>query len=54
MIKISEKNSDDDYDDLDDALEKQWEMQDQIHKKCKIRDDPEEKLKRWNEKYKKK
>jgi len=51
VIKISEKNSDD---DLDDALEKQWEMQDQIHKKCKMKDDPQEKLKRWNEKYKKK
>lgn len=27
-------------DDLDDLLEKQWEMQDQIHKTCKMKDKP--------------
>ena len=25
-------------DDLDDLLEKTWEMQDQIHKKCKMKE----------------
>jgi len=39
-------------DELDDLLEEQWKLQDQIHKKCKIKDDPKEKLKQWNEKYK--
>lgn len=24
--------------DLDDLLDQQWELQDQIHKKCKMRD----------------
>jgi hypothetical protein len=34
------KNNEDcsDVDDLDDLLEKQWEMQDQIHKKCKMKE----------------
>ncbi|MBN1802277.1 MAG: hypothetical protein JW891_12270 [Candidatus Lokiarchaeota archaeon] len=36
---------------IDDELDKQWEMQDQIHHKCKMRDDPEEKLKKWKEKH---
>jgi hypothetical protein len=52
---LSEKKEDcNDLEDLDDLLDKQWEMQDQIHKKCKIKDDPKEKLKKWNEKYEKK
>ncbi|MHA1671049.1 MAG: hypothetical protein ACTSV5_10825 [Promethearchaeota archaeon] len=38
-------------DDSDDELDRQWEMQDKIHHKCKIRDDPEEKQKKWKEKY---
>ena len=25
-------------DDLDDLLEKEWELQDQIHKKCKMKE----------------
>ncbi|MHA2398379.1 MAG: hypothetical protein ACXADU_05770 [Promethearchaeota archaeon] len=25
-------------DDLDDELEKQWELQDQIHRKCKMKE----------------
>jgi len=60
MLKIrgvnlsQEKEDCRDADDLDDVLEKQWEMQDQIHKKCKIKDDPSKKVKIWNEKYEKK
>lgn len=54
-INLSQEKEDcRDADDLDDVLEKQWEMQDQIHKKCKIKDDPSKKLKMWNEKYEKK
>ena len=30
-------------DDLEDELEKQWEMQEQIHKVCKMKGDTEEK-----------
>ncbi|MHA1150164.1 MAG: hypothetical protein ACTSR8_18185 [Promethearchaeota archaeon] len=26
-----------DNDDLDDLLDQQWELQDQIHKKCKMK-----------------
>jgi len=40
-------------DDLDDELEKQWALQDQIHHKCKIRDNPEVKQKNWQEKHEK-
>jgi hypothetical protein len=36
---------------LDDELEAQWALQDQIHHKCKMRDDPEKKLKEWKEKF---
>jgi hypothetical protein len=38
-------------DELDDLLEEQWNLQDQIHKKCKIKDNPEDKIKKWKEKY---
>ena len=48
ITKQSEENVDD---DLDDQLEAQWALQDQIHHKCKMRDDPEKKLKEWKEKY---
>ena len=27
-----------DDDDLDDLLDQQWELQDQIHKKCKMKE----------------
>jgi hypothetical protein len=36
--------------DLDDKLDKQWALQDQIHHKCKMRDDPTVKQKKWDEK----
>lgn len=38
-------------DELDDLLEEQWNLQDQIHKKCKIKDNSEDKIKKWKEKY---
>jgi len=40
--------------DLDEDLDKVFEMQAKIHHKCKMRDDPEEKQRKWNEKYSKK
>lgn len=54
---MSEKNKElrrvqnDKKDDLDDELKKQWEMQDQIHKACKMKGDIEERQKKWKEKY---
>jgi hypothetical protein len=36
-MDFEEDNSNED-DDLDDLLDKTWEMQDQIHKKCKMKD----------------
>ena len=48
-MKEDEKQSEDD--EIDDLLEEQLNIQDKIHKKCKIRDDPNEKLKKWKEKY---
>ena len=38
-------------DDSDDELDSHWKMQDKIHHKCKMRDDPEEKQKKWKEKH---
>ena len=38
-------------DELDDLIEEQWNLQDQIHKKCEMKDNPEEKIKKWKEKY---
>ncbi|MFX1589152.1 MAG: hypothetical protein ACFFC1_13445 [Promethearchaeota archaeon] len=38
-------------DELDDLLEKEWEKQDQIHRKCKMKDDPVLKKKKWEEKF---
>ncbi len=38
-------------DDSDDELDRQGDDQDNIHHKCKMRDDPEEKQKKWKEKY---
>ena len=40
-------------DDLDDLLDEVFEIQDQMHPRCKISDDDKERQKRWNEKYKK-
>jgi hypothetical protein len=45
--KITEEKKE----DLEDELEKQWEMQNQIHKKCKMKGDFEERQKKWKEKY---
>lgn len=52
-MKISGKNkeNDENKEDLEDELEKQWEMQDQIHKACKMKGDAEERQKKWKEKY---
>lgn len=38
--------------DLDKLLDKTFKMQDQIHHKCEIRDDPKRKQEEWNKKYK--
>ncbi len=38
-------------DNLDEELENQWALQDQIHHKCKMRDDPKLKQKEWDEKH---
>jgi len=38
--------------ELDELLDKTFEMQDQIHHKCEIRDDPRKKQDEWNKKYK--
>jgi hypothetical protein len=48
---MTEKKEENESDDLDDLLESQWEIQDQIHHKCQMRDDPEKKIKKWEEKY---
>ena len=47
---MSEEREEKANDDLDDELEKQWVLQDEIHHKCKMRDDPETNQKKWNEK----
>ena len=51
--KESKEDNDqkDQEDDLEDELEKQWELQDQIHKACKMKGDAEERQKKWKEKY---
>jgi hypothetical protein len=49
--KKSDKENGGSREYLEDELEKQWEMQDQIHKTCKMKGDSEEKQKKWNEKY---
>lgn len=51
MAEDKNENEREDADDLDDELEKQWGLQDQIHHKCKMRDDPEVKQKNWKEKH---
>jgi hypothetical protein len=52
-MKISEKDKENDEkkENIEDELEKQWEMQDQIHKPCEMKGDAEERQKKWNEKY---
>lgn len=46
------EKDDNENDELDDLLDKTFEMQDQIHPRCRISDNHEERIKRWNEKYK--
>lgn len=48
---MSEEKENEYTEDLEDELEKQWELQDQIHHKCKMKDDPEVKQKNWDEKH---
>jgi hypothetical protein len=45
------KESNKENDKVKDELDKQWEMQDQIHKTCKMKGDSEERQKKWKEKY---
>ena len=51
MLIVSNDPDENQEDDLEDELEKQWALQDQIHKKCKMKDDPAVKIKKWKEKY---
>ena len=46
---MDEKECEDD--ELDDLLEEQWNLQDQVHKKCKMKDNPEDKIKKWKDKH---
>ena len=50
-----EKHSDKENGRMNEALEgeseKQWEMQDKIHKTCKMKGTSEEKENKWKEKY---
>ena len=48
---MSDEKKEECEEDLEDELEKQWAIQDQIHHKCKMRDNPDDKKKKWNEKY---
>ncbi len=49
--KESNKKNDKIEDDPEDELDKQWEMQDRIHKTCKMKGDSEERQKKWKDKY---
>ena len=52
--KIESNNNKENHkmeDDTEDELDKQWEMQDQIQKTCKMKGDSEERQKKWKEKY---
>jgi len=49
---MSEKNKkSDEKDDLEDLLDKTFEIQERIHPKCRISNNHNERQKRWNEKY---
>jgi len=41
----------DEEDDLDDLLEKEFERQNQIHPRCRINNNSDERKKQWKEKY---
>ena len=45
------KEKDEKKEEFEDELEKQWEIQDQIHKACKMKGDAEERQKKWKDKY---
>jgi len=49
LFFMSEEKENEHVEDLDNELDKQWALQDQIHHKCKMRDDPEVKQKKWDE-----
>ncbi|TXT64296.1 MAG: hypothetical protein BAJALOKI3v1_230027 [Promethearchaeota archaeon] len=49
---IMNRKEDISEEDLDDLLDKTFAMQDQIHHKCEIRDDPKKKQEEWDKKYK--
>ena len=49
---MSEKKSDKKTNEnIDDELDRVFAMQDKVHKKCKIRDDPKKKQEEWEKKY---
>ncbi len=50
-VKESNKETDKMEDDPEDELGKQWEMQDQLHKTCKMKGGSEARQKKWKEKY---
>ena len=52
FMKEKEKEFDEE-DDLDDLLEKEFERQDQIHPRCQISDNTDERIKKWKEKNEK-
>ncbi|MHA1726305.1 MAG: hypothetical protein ACTSYC_06190 [Promethearchaeota archaeon] len=37
--------------ELDELLDQEFSRQEEIHHKCKIRDDPIKKQRKWKEKY---
>ena len=49
MTEKDEKS--DENDDLDDLLDEVFEIQDQIHPRCRISDNNGERQKKWNLKY---
>ena len=51
MVKKMSKDNKESDKEIEDELDKQWEMQDQIQKTCKLKGDNEEKQKKWKEKY---
>jgi len=48
---MNDNKEDCEGDELEDLLEEQWKLQDQIHKKCKMKDNSGDKIKNWKEKY---
>jgi hypothetical protein len=51
FLMSKEEKEFDEEDDLDDLLDKELERQDQIHPRCRISDNTDERKKRWKEKY---